>query len=536
MSNARISILAIFFCAAAATLPMVAAGRDGEPDVRVEDQRDFSGALRDVESNKELKPHHEVPLGRPHRDRVEVQQADPVVQKKPTPSAGAALSGAGFDGVGAGFTGPNGTFTVDAAPPDPNGAVGDTQYVQWVNESFAVFDKSTGIALKGPTPGNALWQGFGGGCEANNDGDPSVQYDKAAHRWIFTQFSVSTLPYLQCIAVSTSSDATGSYARYAYTMPAFPDYPKLGVWSDAYYMTFNMFNGNSFTGPRVCAFEREKMLAGASASMICFQLSTTYASLLPSDLDGATPPPAGSPNFLLSLGTNALRLWRFHVDFATPANSSLTGPVNIPVAAFTRACGGGVCVPQRGTNTRLDSLGDRLMYRLAYRNLGDHEALVANHSVAAGNFITGTTGVRWYELRNAGGGTFASATPVVYQQGTYAPDSNFRWMGSAAMDKVGNVAVGYSVSGGNLYPGIRYAGREAGGPSTTLGKLGPETTIINGAGSQTSRLNRWGDYTAISVDPSDDCTFWYTNEYLRSSGAFNWSTRIASFKFASCTP
>ena len=459
------------------------------------------------------------------------------MQKTPTASAPATL-GAGFDGVGVGFTGPDGTFTVDAAPPDTNGAVGDTQYVQWVNESFAVFDKTTNNVLKGPMPGNSLWQGFGGGCENNNDGDPIVQYDKINQRWVFTQFSVSTTPYLQCVAVSTTSDATGTYSRYAFSMPSFPDYPKLGVWPDAYYMTFNMFNGSSFTGPRVCALDGVAMRAGTAATMICFQLGTNVASLLPADLDGSTLPPAGSPNFLLSLsGTNGLNFWKFHVDFATPANSTLTGPAKITVAGFTRACGGGACVPQKGTKNKLDSLADRLMYRLAYRTFGGHESLVVNHSVAAGSSSTGTAGVRWYELQNASGQLLKdTTTPIVFQQGTYSPDSNYRWMGSIAMDKLGNIAVGYSVSGSNTYPGIRYAGREASEPSTTLGKLGTETPIVDGAGSQLQPLNRWGDYSAISVDPSDDCTFWYTNEYLKSTGKWNWSTRVASFKFASCTP
>ena len=534
MSKARLVTLAALSLAIGVALPRFA--RSGNPfdvEVIVEDGHDFSRPLRDVEPpNKQTNPPREIPLGRPHPGPGAIA-ADPVVQKSPL-AAAPTTAGLGFDGVGTGFTGPDGTFAVDAAPPDPNGAVGDTQYVQWVNESFAVFDKSTGQVLKGPIPGNALWQGFGGGCEANNDGDPIVQYDKLNKRWIFTQFSVSTTPYLQCVAVSLTSDATGSFFRYAFPMGNFPDYPKLGVWPDAYYITFNMFNGNSFTGPKACAMDGAAMRAGQAATMVCFQLSTSFASLLPSDVDGATQPPAGSPNFLLSLSsTNVLRFWRFHVDFTAPANSTFTGPTNITVAVFTRACGGGVCVPQRGTKNKLDSLGDRLMYRLAYRNFGNHEALVVNHSVAAASSSSGQTGVRWYELRN-GSGPLSSAAPLLYQQGTYAPsDGNYRWMGSAAMDKAGNLAVGYSVSGDNLYPGVRYAGRA---PGDAPGKLGSEVSIIEGAGSQLQPLNRWGDYSAIAIDPSDDCTFWYTNEYLKSSGKWNWSTRIASFKFASCVP
>ena len=417
------------------------------------------------------------------------------------------------------------------APPDTNGAVGSTQYVQWVNTAIGVFDKATGAIAAGfPKAGNAVWAGFGGGCESNNDGDPIVQYDKAAGRWILTQFSVTgangtSIPYLQCVAVSRTSDATGAYSRYAFGYAQFPDYPKLGVWPDGYYVTFNMFT-STFVGAKVCAYDRAAMLAGAAAAQQCVQLGTAYGSLLPSDLDGTTPPPSGSPAFLMSFGSNSLNLWKFHVDFASPANTTFTGPTNIPVASFKPACGGGTCIAQPQTGQRLDSLGDRLMYRLAYRNFGDHESLTVNHSVTTGKQRLSTNvGVRWYEIRNPNG------TPTVFQQGTYAPDSTSRWMGSIAMDKVGDIAIGYSASSGSLYPSVRYTGRV---PSDSLGTLEAEKTIRTGGGSQLSNLSRWGDYSAMTVDPVDDCTFWYTNEYLKSSGTFNWSTWITSFRFPGC--
>jgi hypothetical protein len=215
------------------------------------------------------------------------------------------------------------------------------------------------------------------------------------------------------------------------------------------------------------------------------------------------------------------------VDFATPANSTLTGPTNISVAAFTAACnGGGACIPQPGTSQKLDSLADRLMYRLAYRNFGTHESLVVNHSVAVGGRGQNkSVGVRWYELRNPNG------APAVFQQGTFSPDSTYRWMGSIAMDKVGNMALGYSASSSGLLPSIRYTGRLVTDP---LGTMQTENTIKAGAGSQQRNLNRWGDYSSMAVDPVDGCTFWYTNEYLKANGTFNWSTQIASFKFPSC--
>jgi hypothetical protein len=326
--------------------------------------------------------------------------------------------------------------------------------------------------------------------------------------------------------VSTTSDATGTYARYAFQYANFPDYPKLGVWPDGYYISFNMFT-NTFVGADACAYDRAKMLAGLPATQICFQQSSSVASLLPSDLDGSTAPPAGSPNFFVDLATtSSLNLFKFHVDFATPGNSTFTGPFAIAVPSFSTACrNGGACIPQSGTSQQLDSLSDRLMYRLAYRNFGDHEALVVNHSVSTGT--KKPSGVRWYELRSPGTGNFS-----LFQSGTYAPaDGSWRWMGSAAMDKVGDLCVGYSVSSGTIHPGIRYACRA---PTDPAGTLGIEVSIKEGGGSQTQSLSRWGDYSALTIDPVDDCTFWFTSEYLKANGTFNWSTQIANFKVAGC--
>ena len=456
-------------------------------------------------------------------------QADGALQSQTVGPAVGTSAGLSFAGVGAGDYG----FAPDAAPPDTNGAVGATQYVQWVNESFAVFNKSTGAIVQAPRAGNTIWTGFGGNCETRNDGDPIVQYDKIAGRWILTQFSVpSGGPYEQCVAVSTTSDATGTYNRYSfnYGTTQFIDYPKLGVWPDAYYITYNIFNnGSTFAGAKACAWDRAAMVAGTAATQVCFQLSNAYGGLLPSDLDGATLPPAGSPNYLLNFGSNSLNLWKFHVDFATPANSTLTGPISIPVATFTAACkGGGACIPQPGTRQKLDSLADRLMYRLAYRNRAGVESLVVNHAVKAGTGKSQVVGIRWYELRDPNN----ASGPQVYQQGTFSPDSTYRWMGSIAMDKVGDIAVGYSASSTSVYPSIRYTGRL---PTDPLGTMASsENIILNGAGSQLANLSRWGDYSSMTVDPTDDCTFFYTTEYLKSSGTFNWSTRIASFKFPSC--
>jgi hypothetical protein len=471
-------------------------------------------------------PLHDKPLRIVHPNGP-VNGSDPVVQASPVISAATVTPGLNFEGLGNGFPG----FTVNSAPPDTNGTVGATQFVEWVNESFEVFNKTTGAAVKGPIPGNQLFQALGTGhpCAVNNDGDPIAQYDKANNRWILTQFSVTngaTVGFFQCVAVSQTSDATGAFNVYAFPQPNFNDYPKLGVWNNGYYATYNIFNGNTFAGPRICAMDGAAMRAGAPATQQCFQLANTLGTMMPSDIDGTIAPPAGADPYFAAFATNLLHVFRFHVDFVTPANSKLTGPIDTAVAAFTEACNGGVCIPQPGTRQQLDSLGDRLMYRFAYRHFADgHEALVVNHSVNPGAQVAG---VRWYELRpNATTGGLS-----VFQQGTFAPaDGVNRWMGSAAQDKVGNMVIGYSVSNTSIHPSIRFASRTAADP---VGTLGTETTIFNGAGSQLKSLNRWGDYTTLSVDPVDDCTFWYVNEYIAASGTFNWHTRVASFKLANC--
>jgi len=425
------------------------------------------------------------------------------------------------------------------APPDTTGDVGPNHYVQWVNLRYAVYtltrdinNQITGFNLVPgfPKNGNTIWQGFGGRCQSDNDGDPIVQYDQLADRWILTQFAVSATPYTQCVAVSTGPDPTGTYNRYSFSYNrSFNDYPKLGVWPDAYYITYNMFrNGASFTGNQVCALERAQMLIGGPARQACASTSTSHHSLEPADLEGIVPPPPGSPNLLLSITSTTLNFWRFTVNWVA-GTGTLTGPTAVSgVAPFSRACGGGTCIPQPGTTNQLDSLADRLMYRLSYRNFGDHEALVINHSVTSGTGV----GVRWYELRNATGQTFGSAPPVVFQQGTFAPTNDFRWMGSAAMDKTGGIAIGYNISNSSsIVPSIRYAYR---GPADPLGTIGNETSILVGSGIQTATLHRWGDYSTISVDPVDGCTMVFTSQYQPANGNFNWATWIFSFKLSTC--
>ncbi len=514
----------IAFSIATTLFVLFSASVFAQSTVRVirEEKHDVSAPLAELDRMTPAQPHRFsprilkiLPTAPSTGLQPESVMPDLALQATALPPVAANL-GLNMDGLGQGQYG----FNVELSPPDTNGAVGATQYVQWVNAEFAVFDKATGALVAGPTEGNALWAGFGGGCETNNDGDPIVQYDKMAGRWILTQFSISTLPYTQCVAVSTSSDATGAYNRYAFSFgdSDYSDYPKLGVWPDAYYMSFNtVLNGSSFIGANACALDRNAMLAGNDATIVCFQQPSWVASLLPSDMDGTIPPATGEPAFFMNFDANAIQLWTFHVDFTTPANSTFTGPTVLPVASFTPRCFRS-CVVQPGTTQRLDALGDRPMYRLAYRQFPNGvESLVFNHSI--------NTGVRWYEVRSP------NQTPTVFQQGTFSPNSNTRWMASIAMDQSGDMALGYSVSSKSVYPSIYFTGRVAADAS---GSMEGEQLIMSGSGSQTGGVSRWGDYSAMSVDPVDDCTFWYTQEYIQSNGNFNWNTRISNFIFPNC--
>jgi uncharacterized repeat protein (TIGR02543 family) len=452
-------------------------------------------------------------------------------------------AGVNFLGLGQGFPG----FTVAANIPDTNGAAGPTQFVQFVNDSFAVFNKSNGSLAYGPAKGNTLWQSLGGPCAANVNLDEVAQYDKLANVWVMMMPQFTSPTYI-CIAVSTTSNAVnGGWNLYAFRTPVntqicdcrpTTDYPKLAVWTDGYYLSWNQIWNGNYIGAEACVVQRSAMIAGQAATMQCFsETSAAVGSFLPADLDGTTPPPSGSPEYYLSFDGNdqSLDLYQFQVNWTTPASSTFTGPTNIPVAAFIEACGEtmveynyttGDCIPQSGSTTQLDSYGDRLMYRLAYRNLGSSQALVANQTVQL-NSASNQTGLRWYELQNTGSGFSLN------QEGTYAPDSNYRWMGSIAMDHVGDIAMGYSVSGSAMNPSIRYTGRV---PGDTPGTMEGEVDVLSAAGINPGARNnyRWADYSSISIDPTDDCTFWYTTEYIPTTGN-NWSTRIASFNFPTCS-
>ena len=535
MRTERASLLAPAFlavCFALSWAPSILAQQAPTgPVVIHEAKHDVSPPLRDMASTAQTNTgtqQQQALVAQPTGPALSNAQPDPVAQQFTVSLSGVSLV-LNFDGQSANDNRKIMGFAF--VPPDTNGAVGATQFVQIVNVTIAVYDKSTGAVVLGPELINTIWEGFGGPCEAGNGGDPVVLYDQLAGRWLVSQlqFNNTFTSNQQCIAVSTSSDATGSYNRYEFDFGStLPDYPKFGVWPDAYYYSANSFvpfGGTfKFLGAQACAFDRAAMLAGRKAKKICFHNSPSVASLLPSNLDGSTLPPAGQPNFFVDIADSSdLNIFQFHVNFANPANSTFTGPVLIPVAPFTEICARAIdlaCIPEPPPGERVDGLGDRLMFRLAYRNFGDHESLVVNHTIKGGALA----GVRWYEIRSP------ASLPFVFQQGTVVDPNTDFWMGSIAMDQAGNIALGFSASSHESDPSVFLVGRA---PSDPAGTMAGPIVLVNGGGVQEMSFKRWGDYSSMAIDPND-CTFWYTQEYYKTTGSFNWSTRIGSFKFDSC--
>jgi hypothetical protein len=453
-------------------------------------------------------------------------------------------------------------------PPDPVGDVGPNHYVEMVNLAFAVYDKQ-GNLLMGPMPIGSLWENFAVEDCTDPSGDPIVLYDQLEDRWILSQFTTRgfddpTLPFYDCVAISQTGDPTGAYYRYAFiTQPDpdggyfFPDYPKYGVWTDSYILTTRDFGLIDAYGISVYALEKNKMLAGnPKARAVQFFLDSDVVpleligdGLLPPDIDGhrrpidrIAAPIVGTQDDDSPYGAtfDALNIWELWVQWKARPEAWIRFAAQLPVAEFDSIFPcfptSRDCLPQPGITNRaqyLDILSyrQRPTWRLAYRNFGKYESFVTSQSVEA---RPGIAGMRWYEIRRANGAY------SVYQQGTYAPDDGVhRWMGSVAQDWQGNIALGYSVVNGvDVYPGIRYTGRLAGDP---LGEMSlGEGVIINGSGVQTTTNSRWGDYTSMNIDPVDDCTFWYVNEYYTAAGQASspagWQTRIASFKLPGCTP
>lgn len=446
-----------------------------------------------------------------------------------------------FDGLGFGFKGPQGTANI-RNPSDNSLAVGPNHIVQIVNSRMAVYTKkgakfsSTGEVLYGPVVTNAIFQGFGGQCEHQVSGDAVVRYDQLANRWLYVLPIFKRPPddpkgpYSMCYAVSEGTDPLGPYHRYEFKRPLFPDYPRPAIWPDGYYVPTS--TGDNVIQKHACVADRTKMLQGLPATEQCVIIDGANF-LNNSDLDGQSLPPAGAPNIVMAAGGAQLRnkfeddviyAYLFHVDWGTPACTKISLPIPIKVAPYHYLCDGQLtkCVSQPGTDTRLDAQGDKLMQRLVYRNLGDHESIVGLHSV---NTKANGGGVRWYEFR-----LDKKRIPRLYQQGTYAPGGSFRWMGSIGMDRQGNIGMGYSFGGAPDFPGQRFAARLEG---DALGQLTfHETVLAEGQASQTNTL-RWEDYTTTAMDPGDDCTFWYVGDYLKR-GASSYTSRIGAFRLPGC--
>ena len=527
------------------------------------------------------------------------------VEQRSQGTAAAAELVASFDGLGVGFEGPQGTANL-RNPSDNSLAVGKDHVFQIVNTRMAIFSKKgkrfneTGKVLYGPVATNTIFKGFGGMCEAMNNGDAVVRYDQLADRWLVVmpifrrgperpdqpkpgrsgdpaQVSVPGRPgqpgpaaplfvparqlaqppqprpsdqpgqppqqrppdqaaqprpqgpYSMCYAISATSDPLGSYYRYEFLRPLFPDYPRPAVWPDGYYVPTS--TGDDVIQKHACVVDRARMLKGEPATEQCVIIDGVNF-LNNADLDGKLLPPKGAPNIMMAAGGTQLKkvleddsilAWKFYVDWKNAVNTKITGPEKIAVAPYHYLCDGQLtnCVPQPGTERRLDAQGDKIMARLVYRRIGNTESIVGLHSV---NTSVGGGGVRWYEFRIG-----KDRSVGLYQQGTYAPDGLYRWMASPAIDKLGNIGIGYSFGGTPHFAGQRFAGRLAQDP---LGQLTlKETVLVEGEGAQNAM--RWEDYTQTAIDPSDDCTIWYAGDYVKK-GAQNYSSRIGAFRMPGC--
>jgi len=519
-------------------------------------------------------------------------QAPNVEQTAPGAKPGVTLVDS-FDGLGVGFDGPHGKAE-GRNPSDNSLAVGPDHIVQIVNSRMAIFTKrgkrfpSSGEAIYGPVNTNHVFAGFGGRCEARNNGDAVVRYDQLAGRWLIVMPIFSRAPerpdqppvwkaspaafssppgvagqpgaaarlvppsspaappaagargaapgepapkgpYSMCYAISAGTDPFGPYYRYEFLRPLFPDYPRPAIWGDGYYTPTS--TGDDVIQKHVCVADRDRMLAGQPATEQCLVVDDVNF-LNAADVDGPAAPPKGAPAIILAAGgtqlnkafeDDGLYAWAMHVDWKAPAKTTLTGPVKVPVAPYRYLCDGQLtsCVPQPGSDRRLDAQGDKIMARLVYRKIGSRESLVAVHSV---NTAAGGGGVRWYELRVAAGRRLA-----LHQQGTYAPDGLFRWMASPAMDRHGNIGIGYSFGGGEHFAGQRFAARRADDPKGTLPIA--EATLVEGEAAQNAL--RWQDYTQTAMDPDDDCTIWYSGDYLKKDAA-NYSSAIGAFQLQGC--
>jgi hypothetical protein len=523
---------------------------------------------------------------------VDVEQTTPGDRPPPPIVASFDGLGVGFMGPQGTATGRNPSDNSLAVGPDHIVQIVNSRMAIFTKKG-ARFD-STGLVLYGAVETRNIFRGFGGPCEQRNNGDAVVRYDQLADRWLIVMPIFSrvadqsddrpmprageparkSLPgivgqpgpavrlyepppppparpdsqsaprdttrrrppqpaqgvYAMCYAITTGADPFGPYYRYEFIRPLFPDYPRPAVWPDGYYVPTS--TGDEVIQKHACVVERAKLLVGRDASEQCVVIDSVNF-LNNADVDGKMAPPRGAPNIMMAAGGMQLKkvmedsvilTWSFHVDWSDPSKTRVEGPRKIPVAPYHYLCDGQLtnCVPQLGAERRLDAQGDKLMARLVYRRVAGHQSIVAVHSV---NTKVGGGGVRWYEFRLGGNGQ-----PALYQQGTYAPDSAFRWMASAAIDARGNIGIGYSYGGPREFAGQRFAGRLADDP---LGRLSlREAVLATGEAAQTNTV-RWEDYAQTAVDPSDDCTIWYVGDYLKQ-GATSYSTRIGAFRLPGC--
>lgn len=484
----------------------------------------FNGDLRDLPKAPDWQPGDpikEIPRRGtkvPATPLPDPPRVDPLLARQAGTKVPTAIGAPILNFDGGGFSG--------VTPPDTVGDVGLNHYVQLINFSsgtqIRVYDKA-GTLLSGPTALDSL--GPAGQPCSNGLGDPIVLYDQLADRWMLSEFSSAGNRF--CVYISqTPNPITGGWFAYQFQAASFPDYPKYGVWPDAYYAGANESTAAAY------ALQRPAMLTGAPAALQRFSVlpplsGFAFEGIQPGDADGTVPPPAGAPGTFWRHndseshgnpgGPDLVQYYEFHVDFITPANSTFTGPIGVPISEFdSNTCNFAFnCVPQPGTGVTLDPLREPVMHRVQYRNKGTHEVVV-------GSFMTDVAvdqhEVRWFELRRTAPAAFS-----LFQEGTIGADSTHRWMSSIAMDGFGNIAVGYNVSSTSVFPGIRYTGRVSTDPP---GTMAAEQVIINGTAANSN--SRYGDYSSLNVDPTTECTFWWTGEYNASG---NWSTRIATFTF-----
>jgi Abnormal spindle-like microcephaly-assoc'd, ASPM-SPD-2-Hydin len=477
-------------------------------------------------------------------------------------SSALAQTVASFDGIAAAEV-PKPEYGVD-----PNGTIGTKQFMEYVNLYYQAYDKvsfapvwSTPQAVSAPFAANGLT-----GCE-NISGDGMIIFDRLASRWVLAGHTGVENNYLYCVAISNTDDLSSpTLAWYTYQIALdpilgknaegnvyFPDWPKIATWPNAYYVSIDLNDINQNyreVGVVACALDRTNMLInGTPNAPQCFEVMSplsdgTYLghSLIPADVDGTTAPPSGRDEYMVSIENPSItgsaststtfNLWDFHLNWTNPALTTFTQSA-VTVAPYTPGCYDvaspvqTVCVPEPSTSSTreyIDSVGDRFMPRLEYRNFGSYESFLFSHDVSVSTSST-QTGIRWYELRGSG-------TPTVYQDGTISPDtSTYRFIPSIAEDSAGNAAAGYSISSKSTHPGMN-----ASWWSLTSSTAPQEFTLYDGVADQENTWH-WGSYDSITVDPVDGCTFWYVNEYYpvaQTGTLINWHTRISNFQIPDC--